>query len=151
MAERPEFPRAVPPLEAGSGASHFRLAASDDLPAPVARLLTLLGVRPETDGVRIDGERLTATFGPWRLATPLTNIAGAEVGGPYAAWKVVGARLSLGDRGLTFGSSARAGVCIRFHDPVPGIEPFGILRHPGLTVTVAEPERLVARVRAATG
>jgi hypothetical protein len=135
------------PHGAPSGAAHFPLAPPDDLPVVVARTLWVLGVRPATDGVRIDAEHLTATFGPWRLSTPLSNVAGAEVGGPYSAWKVIGPRLSLSDRGLTFGTSTSAGVCISFHDPVPGIEPLGLLRHPGLTVTVARPDLLVARLR----
>ena len=31
------------------------------------------------------------------------------------------------------------GVCIRFAEPVRGMDPMGKIRHPGLTVTVAEP------------
>ena len=30
------------------------------------------------------------------------------------------------------------GLCIRFDRPVPGIEPLGLLRHPAVTVTVAD-------------
>jgi hypothetical protein len=63
-----------------------------------------------------------------------------EVTGPFAAWKVLGARLSLADRGLTFGTVPSAGVCVSFRDPVSGIEPTGRLRHPNLTVTVAQPD-----------
>ncbi len=129
-------------------ATHFPFAPLDDLPRLFARILRVIGVKP-TDGVRVDDRMFTATFGPWRLSTPLSNVVDGEVGGPYQAWKVVGARLSLADRGLTFGTSTRAGVCVRFRDPVRGIEPTGLLRHPGLTVTVAEPERLVARLRSA--
>jgi hypothetical protein len=51
--------------------------------------------------------------------------------------------LSIADRGLTFATNARRGVCIRFHHPVAGIEPLGVVRHPGLTVTVDDPEGLV--------
>jgi hypothetical protein len=32
---------------------------------------------------------------------------------------------------------------------VPGIEPLGLLRHPNLTVTVAQPDRLAERLRQA--
>ncbi|WP_060711281.1 hypothetical protein [Pseudonocardia sp. HH130629-09] len=60
--------------------------------------------------------------------------------------KALGARLSLADRGVTFGSATERGVCIRFHRPVPALDPFGTLRHPGITVTIADPERLVAAV-----
>ena len=34
-------------------------------------------------------------------------------------------------------------VCLRLREPVPGIEPTGLLRHPGVTVTVADPDELV--------
>jgi hypothetical protein len=114
----------------------------------IVRLVRL--PRPD-DGVRIDGSVLDVSFGLWRVRTPVANIASAEVTGPFAAWKVLGARLSLADRGLTFGTVATAGVCITFRDPVPGIEPTGRLRHPNLTVTVARPDLLAARLRQATG
>jgi hypothetical protein len=35
------------------------------------------------------------------------------------------------------------GVCIRFLKPVRGLEPLGVLRHPGLTVTPRDPDGLV--------
>jgi len=139
--DRPDGPRAEP--------DHFPLAATDDLNPVLAGALRLLRVRPVSDGVSVDHDALVARFGPWSLSTPLANIAGVETGGPYRVWKVVGPRLSLSDRGLTFGTSARAGVCIRFREPVAGIEPTGLLRHPSLTVTVAEPELLVARLNRA--
>jgi hypothetical protein len=36
------------------------------------------------------------------------------------------------------------GLCITFREPVPGIEPTGTLRHPALTVTVADCHGLAA-------
>ena len=96
----------------------------------------------------VDGV-MTARFGPWRITTPVSNIAGVSSTGPYRWWKVAGPpHVSLRDRGLTFGTNDERGVCIRFFDPVPGIEPTGRLRHPGLTVTVAEPEQLMAALTA---
>ena len=109
-------------------------------PGPLRRLA---GTRPEWFAVRLHDGDLDARFGPWRVRTPLTNVVGAEPSGPYRFWKVLGPRLSLVDRGLTFGTSTVAGVCIRFAEPVPGLEPTGRLRHPALTVTVAEPHALV--------
>jgi hypothetical protein len=99
------------------------------------------------DGVRVDDAVLDVTFGPWRVLTPLDNVADAEVTGPFSPWRSLGARLSLADRGLTLGTTGRAGACLSFHEPVRGIEPTGILRHPGLTVTVARPDLLVRRIR----
>lgn len=115
------------------------------------RVLRLLRVRPGTSGVRLDDDRLTIVFGPWRLRTPLANVAGAEIGGPYSPWTALGVRLSLADRGVTFGTATPAGVCIRFRRPVPAIEPFGLLRHPAATVTVARPAELAAELQRRVG
>lgn len=105
--------------------------------------LSALGVRPDRALVRVDGGQLDARFGPWRCSTTLDNVAGAEVTGPYTAIRAIGPRLSMKDRGLTFGTNAQRGVCIRFREPVPGLEPTGRLRHPGLTVTVEDLDGLV--------
>jgi hypothetical protein len=111
--------------------------------------LLLAPLRPEApgSGVHIGADGFTARLGPWLVTTPLDNIADATVTGPFAAWKALGPRLSAADRGLTFGTSTVAGVCIRFHRPVRGLDPFGLIRHPGLTVTVARPEQLAQRLR----
>lgn len=104
--------------------------------APVARIF---GVQPSSARVRLLDDHLDVRFGPWRVRTPLGNVVGAEVTGPYFPPKVIGpAHLSLSDRGLTFATNARQGVCIRFAEPVRGIDPLGLLRHPGLTVTVED-------------
>lgn len=101
------------------------------------------GVTPSRTGVEVSGGRFVARYGFWRLETPVDNIAGFEVSGPYRIWTTIGpARLSLSDRGLTFASNRRRGLCITFKEPVPGLEPSGRLRHPGLTVTVADVEGL---------
>ncbi len=95
------------------------------------------------------GDRaLEVRFGLWRVSTPLTNITDAEVTGPYAFWKTAGpARLAITDRGLTFATNGTSGVLISFRKPVRGLEPLGIIRHPELTVTVAEVERLARLLR----
>ena len=104
----------------------------------------LLGVTPRRAFVEVDGERLVARFGRWRVETPRSNVAAAEVSGPYSLVKVMGPpRLSLADRGLTFATNAARGVCVRFREPVKGIDPLGVIRHPGLTVTVDDPDGLV--------
>lgn len=108
-----------------------------------AALALPLGVRPETSGVDVADDGLVVRFGPWRVRTPLSNIVAATVTGPYRWPKVVGPpHLSLSDRGLTFGTNPDEGVCIRFARPVTGIDPWGIVRHPALTVTVDEPAAL---------
>ena len=86
------------------------------------------------------------------MRTPLTNITDVEVTGPYAFWKTAGpARLAITDRGLTFATNGDRGVLILFETPVRGLDPLGILRHPELTVTVADVDGLadLLRTRAA--
>ena len=105
---------------------------------PTYRLLAApFGVLPSRSGVEVTDEQLDARFGPWRVRTPLANVAGTERTGPYTLPKTAGpAHLSMADRGITFATNGDAGLCIRFHDPVTGIDPFRLIRHPGLTVTV---------------
>jgi hypothetical protein len=94
--------------------------------------------------VEVGDAHLMVRFGPWTMTTPLTNIAEVVESGPYHVWKVIGPpRLSLADRGITFATNSERGVCIRFFDPVAGIEPTGRLLHPGMTVTVADPDAFV--------
>lgn len=130
-------------------ADHHDFAPPDDLPTLVGVALRVLGVWSANSCVWADDRVLDIAYGPWRLTTPVDNVAFADVDGPYSAWRVIGARLSLADRGLTFGSSTKAGACIRFHRPVRGIEPTGLLLHPSVTVTVEQPHLLVRRLRRA--
>ena len=111
------------------------------------RILGVLGVRPSNAEVRVDGERLEVDFGPWRVRTELGNVASATVTGPYQALRVIGPHLSLADRGASFGTNPRAGTCVLFQQPVAALDPLGLLRHPGVTVTVTDPEGLAARLR----
>lgn len=102
-----------------------------------------VGVIPATTYVEVDAEQLLIRFGPWSLTTPLSNIAGTEVTGPYEILKVIGPpHLGLGDRGVTFATNKDAGLCLEFHEPVPAIAPFDLLAHPAATVTVEDPEAL---------
>jgi hypothetical protein len=101
------------------------------------------GVRPGKDGVTLtDDGRFVATFGLLRIETPLTNVRGAHLTEGYRWWTAAGARMSFVDDGLTFGTNAERGVCVHFHEKVPSrLRRSG---HSALTVTVAEPEALVA-------
>jgi hypothetical protein len=107
------------------------------------------GVTPGRAWVEVDERAdvpvLRVQYGWWHVETPLTNIAGVERSGPYALPKTLGpAHISLRDRGLTFASTSDAGLCIEFREPVPAADPFGVLRHPALTVTVDDIEGLAA-------
>lgn len=126
----------------------FAFAFDDRFRIPLA----MSGVVPSTCSVTLrDDDVLVARFGPWRCETPIANVADASVTGPYRWWRAVGPRLSFTDRGATFGSTPAGGACISFREPVPALSPGGWLRHPGLTVTVAEPARFVERLRARAG
>jgi hypothetical protein len=114
-------------------------------------LLALAGVRADSARVFLTRDRLVARFGPWVCATSVANVSGVEVTGPYRWYTAIGARGSFVDRGLTFGTTPAGGVCIRFLEPVTGLDPFGRMRHPGLTVTVADREGLAGALTAAAG
>ncbi|MBB5085132.1 hypothetical protein [Nonomuraea endophytica] len=109
--------------------------------------LSLLGIRPGNCGLIVTERALRVRFGPWQLTTGLHNVSGAKVTGPYTALKVIGPHVSLADRGLSFGTNTRRGLCVTFHQPVRGGEPTGLLCHPGLTVTVSDPDALAEQLR----
>ena len=114
--------------------------------------LAALGVTPSTAHVTLtDDDRLVARFGPWKCETPLANVAGMCITGPYRAHRAIGARGSFVDRGLTFGSSTAGGVCLLLRDRVPGLEPTGRMRHPGITMTLADVDGFAAAITARTG
>ena len=103
----------------------------------------VFGVRPSKDGVTLDDDgRFRATFGLLKLETPLENIDGAHITRGYRWWTAVGARGSMKDDGLTFGTNADAGVCIHFREKVPS--PLRRSGHSALTVTVADLDGLTA-------
>jgi hypothetical protein len=110
-------------------------------------LLAVLGIRPDTCALTLTGELLRVRFGPWLVLSPRGNVAGAELSGPFSPLRAIGVRVSLADRGLTFGSSTAEGVCIRFRRPVSGSEPLGLLRHPALTVTIEDSAHLIGLLR----
>jgi hypothetical protein len=100
------------------------------------------GVRPRKDGVTItDDDVLTATYGWLRLETPHSNVEGAHITRGYRWWTAVGARRSLTDDGLTFGTNTNAGVCIHFRERVRS--PLSRRGHSALTVTVSDLDGLV--------
>ena len=86
--------------------------AIDKLYLPV---LLPLFLRPTRDGVMVPEEgSLLATFGLFKLATPLANVTGAHITRNYRWWTACGVRMSRVDDGLTFGTNRDAGVCIHF-------------------------------------
>lgn len=119
--------------------SHFDFAFATAYRLPAL----LFGVTPATSGVEVTGEELRVRFGPWKLVTPLDNIASCEETGGFRWIRTAGpAHLSLTDHGVTFATNPDRALCVRFHEPVSAIAPWGLLRHPGATVTVARPDAL---------
>ena len=98
-------------------------------------------LRPTKDGVSLTDEgAFVATFGVFKVRTPMTNIRGVHITRNYRWWTAFGVRLSRVDDGLTFATNHDGGVCIHFTQKVPSA-----LRrsgHSALTVTVADLEAL---------
>ncbi len=102
------------------------------------------GITPERAWVEIDDEHLLAIYGPWRLRTRLGNISRVAITGPYRFYRTAGpARLGITNGGLTFASNGGRGVLLSFRKRVPAIDPLRLIRHPELTVTVADGHGLV--------
>ena len=117
----------------------FRFATSYRLPA------LAVGVTPTTAYVEVDETALVVRFGLWRLRTDLTNIAGTQRTGGFSYLKTAGPpHLSFADKGVTFATNGDDAVCVRFHEPVTVLDPTGRVRHPGATLTVADPDALLA-------
>mgnify|MGYP001791486941 CR=1 FL=1 len=91
----------------------------------------VFGIRPATARVVVTDDELLVRFGPWRLRTPLSNIAGTQVSSGYAFHRTAGpAHLSLADRGVTFATPPRRGLRISFMETVRAVYPHDILPHP---------------------
>jgi hypothetical protein len=110
----------------------------------------VFGVRAGKDGVTLtDDGRLRATFGILKLATTLDNVDDAHITRGYRWWTAAGARGSMKDDGLTFGTNAHAGVCIHFREKVPS--PLRRKGHSALTVTVEDLDGLTNALTDGTG
>lgn len=110
------------------------------------RLLALLGIRPSNSEVVLTDSTFSARFGRFRARTPVANLKDVRITRDYRWFKAIGPRGSAADRGVTFGTNTRAGVCVCFHEPITAL--LGNLqRHPGLTVTVADAEGLAAAIQ----
>lgn len=97
------------------------------------------GVTPRRAWVEVTPSELYVRYGLWKLRSALSNISGVEVSGSYAFLKTAGPpHLSMSDRGISFATNGHEGLCIRFREPVPGIDPTKRIKHPGATLTVAD-------------
>lgn len=107
------------------------------------------GITPGRARVEVSDDELLVKFGPWSLRTAISNVSATEITGPYSVPKTIGpAHISLADRGVTFATNPQVGLCVRLRRAVRAIEPFGLIRHPALTVTVGDVEGLQTAVEA---
>ena len=104
--------------------------------------LRLLGITPNTTLVTVTDDELRVRFGGWKLETPRSNVCDTLITGPYRAMKAIGVRGSLGDSGVTFGTTPEKGLCVMFGERVPAMLPFGLAKHVAATLTVADVEGL---------
>jgi hypothetical protein len=107
-------------------------------------LLRLFGVgAPDDAWVDVGDDTLDARFGRFRATTPLSNITGWRIEGPWLWITAIGVRMSVRHGDLTFGGSHRGGVRLDFRERVS----VGRLRVPALYVTVEDLEGLAAVLR----
>jgi hypothetical protein len=103
-------------------------------------VLLPFGFKRDRDGVTLADGAFKATFGFFTVSTARVNITGAHITRNYRWWTAFGARASMADDGLSFGTNHEAGVCIHFAEKVPSrLSKRG---HSALTVTVEDLEGL---------
>lgn len=77
---------------------------------------------PTRARVNVDGERLDAHFGRWRVTTPLSNITAVKITGPYKFFKVAGPpHLGVTELGITFATNSSRGVLLTFRPRGPSM------------------------------
>lgn len=120
-----------------------------DFESPYTALALLFGATPSSAHVEVSEDgTIESRFGFVSIRTDASNVDQIERSGDYNWWKAIGIRSSLKDRGLTFGSSTRRGVCLKFKAPVKAKPSLFGLAHPGLTLTLQDPDAFVAAVEA---
>lgn len=102
-------------------------------------------ITPSRAWVEVDDTELRVRFGPWSLRTALDNVTTTTLTGGYAFLKTAGpAHLSFADKGVSLATTSRRGLCVSFAEPVRLLDPTGHLRHPAVTLTVADTTGLAA-------
>ena len=109
-----------------------------------ALLRLIFGVRPDNAHVDL-GDDLDARFGYGRLRTPVTNIGGWRIEGPWLWITAIGIRRGIRDGVFAFDGVHTGGVRIDFRERVPLL---GLFKTPALYVTVEDPEAFTAALSA---
>ena len=103
------------------------------------------GITAATTSVEVGPHWLFVRYGPWKLLTPRANVVAAHVTGDFSFIKTAGPpHLSMSDRGVSMTSNGDRALCLEFAQPVTAIDTTGVIRHPGATLAVADPEGLAA-------
>jgi hypothetical protein len=104
-------------------------------------LLRLFGVKGPADAwVELRDDELEARFGRARAVTPISNIAGYRMAGPWQWITAIGIRRGVRRGDITFGGSHHGGVRLDFRESAR----IGPLRAPELYVTVDDIEGFAA-------
>ena len=104
-------------------------------------LLRLFGVGgPQDAWVDLRDDALEARFGSARAVTPVSNIAGWRIEGPWLWITAIGVRMSVRHGDISFGGSHHGGVRLDFAERVR-VGPF---RVPALYVSVDDLEGFAA-------
>jgi hypothetical protein len=112
---------------------------------PVLRLFGIRGPADAWVDLDVEAGTLTARFGWSHASTPLSNITGWRIEGPWRWITAIGVRRSVRHADITFGGSPRGGVRLDFREAV-AIGPF---RAPALYLTVQDLEGLADTLTAA--
>jgi hypothetical protein len=81
-------------------------------------IVRLFTATPETSYVEV-GEDLEIRFGRFRIRTPVHNIAGYRIEGPFTWIKAIGVRRSVFGGDVSFCGSSHGAVRLNLKEPVP--------------------------------
>ncbi len=90
------------------------------------------------------GKDLDARFGFFGVKTPVGNLAGWRIEGPWHWITAIGVRRSFRHGDISFDGTHTGGVRLDFHEPIP----FGPFRQTALYVTVEDLEGFAAALAA---
>lgn len=97
-------------------ATHRFAIRLGDRSRPLLRLFGVSG--PEDAWVELRDDTLEARFGRADVSTPLANVAGWRIEGPWLWITAIGIRRSFRHGDITFGGSRHGGVRLDFREPV---------------------------------
>ena len=81
-------------------------------------LRVLFGVTAETAWAAVDDGAVSARFGRFSFSTPLANVAGYRIEGPWLWVTAIGVRRSFRHGDVSFAGSPHGGVRIDVREPV---------------------------------